>query len=64
MKHLLLVTFCLLLLGCNQNESKEARIQALESEVEQARIKLEDLRSRVQTIEADDSKPAEAGKAQ
>ena len=46
------VTVCLLLLGCNANESKEGRIRHLEAEVLKATEEIEDLERRVKLLES------------
>lgn len=45
--------FSLFLFGCNGNPNKEARIQKLETEVQQALSKINKLESSVQTLEVE-----------
>lgn len=52
MKKLFLLLFlAFTLFGCKMNPNKEARIQQLESDIEQALEKMNTLDSRVQTLE-------------
>lgn len=44
-------TLSLLFFGCNMNPSKEARIQQLENEMEQAKEQISELEDRVQILE-------------
>jgi TolA-binding protein len=54
MKQLLVITACMaLFVGCNFNESKEARIQKLETQIEQTTNKLQELENRIQTLDSD-----------
>lgn len=51
MKNLLLIAACsLFLFGCNMNPSKEARIQKLETELEQTMSKIDGLEEKVQEL--------------
>ncbi|MBT8236706.1 MAG: hypothetical protein KJO04_10980 [Bacteroidia bacterium] len=50
-KLLLTATLSLLFLACNMNPSKEARIQNLETEMQQATERISELEDRVQTLE-------------
>ena len=53
MKNVFLIAcFSLLLMGCNMNPSKEARIQDLEAKVEQTQEQVESLESRVIELES------------
>jgi outer membrane murein-binding lipoprotein Lpp len=47
----LIAAVSVFLSGCNMNPSKEARIQKLESAIEQSQEKIEDLETRVQALE-------------
>lgn len=51
-KILLIAAFSLFFIGCNMNPSKEARIQKLETEVQQSTEKIKTLENRIQTLEA------------
>ena len=50
-KTVLIASLLVFLSGCNMNPSKEARIQELESAIEQSQEKIEDLETRVQALE-------------
>ncbi|MET7029510.1 hypothetical protein [Sediminicola luteus] len=50
-KIILIAAFSLLLIGCNMNPSKEARIQKLETEILKAMDKIRSLESRIQNLE-------------
>lgn len=50
-KLFLLVFLSLIIFGCSMNPNKEARIQQLESDIEQTIKKIDNLESRVQTLE-------------
>lgn len=53
MKKLFLLSFLsLIIFGCNMNPNKEARIQLLESEIQQTMEKIDKLEIRVQTLES------------
>ena len=53
MKRVLIITALLLMVsGCNYNESKEARIQNLESQNERTATKLKQLEDRIQSLES------------
>ncbi len=53
MKNIFLLAFLsLIIFGCNMNPSKEARINQIESEMEQTIEKIGNLESRVQTLES------------
>ena len=55
MKQLLITTALLIsIAGCNINESKEARIQKLETNSEQTASKLQELEQRVQALESNE----------
>ena len=47
-----MATLSVFLSGCNMNPSKEARIQKLETEIEQSLEKIEDLETRVGALES------------
>lgn len=49
-KTFLMASFSLLLFGCNVNPNKEARIQKLETELQQTIDKINTLESSVQTL--------------
>ena len=52
MKKILLIASCsLFLFGCNINPSKEARIQKLETEIQQTMDKVSNLENKVQLLE-------------
>ncbi len=52
MKNLFLLSYLsMMILGCNMNPNKEARIQQLESELEQTIAKTDNLEKRVQALE-------------
>ena len=51
-KIVLIATLSVFLSGCNMNPSKEARIQKLETEIQQSLEKIEDLEARVQALES------------
>jgi len=51
-KILMIVIFSFFFFGCNMNPNKEARIQKLETELQQSIDKIEGLEHRVQTLEA------------
>ncbi len=50
-KVILIAAFSLLLIGCNMNPSKEARIHKLETEMLKAMDKIRSLESRIQNLE-------------
>ncbi len=50
-KVLLIITIAGFFIGCNMNPSKEARIQKLEAEIQMTIHKVNELESRVQTLE-------------
>lgn len=50
-KTLLIITFASFLISCNINPSKEARIQKLETEIQLATDKINDLDKKVQSLE-------------
>jgi len=50
-KTVLISSLLVFLSGCNMNPSKEARIQKLETEIQQSLEKIEDLEIRVQALE-------------
>ncbi len=50
-KTLLIITFASFLISCNINPNKEARIQKLETEIQMATDKINDLDTRVQSLE-------------
>lgn len=57
MKKIFLISFLSLsLFGCNMNPNKEARIQQLESKIEQKIVELDKLEIRVQTLESVNAK--------
>ena len=57
MKKIFLISFLSLsLFGCNMNPNKEARIQQLESKIEQTLGELGKLEIRVQTLESVNAK--------
>ncbi|MEB8330693.1 hypothetical protein OO009_15150 [Flavobacteriaceae bacterium KMM 6897] len=57
MKKIFLISFLSLsLFGCNMNPNKEARIQQLESKIEQKSDELDKLEIRVQTLESVNAK--------
>jgi len=47
----LIVILSMLFVGCNMNPSKEARIQELESEMQQTTDKISELEIRIQLLE-------------
>lgn len=47
----LLLVLCLVLCGCNVNESKEGRIRSLEADALQTKEKLQELEDRISTLE-------------
>ena len=52
MRHVVLLSFlAVMLLGCNMNPNKEARIEQLETELEQTKEKIDVLESRIQALE-------------
>ena len=51
-KTVLIATLSVFLSGCNMNPSKEARIQKLETEIQQSLEKIEDLDARVRALES------------
>lgn len=51
-RRFLIITCCLMLAGCNRNESKEARIQKLEMAAKKAKTELRDLENRVHSLES------------
>lgn len=51
-KLILLSSLSLFIFGCNMNPNKEARIQDLESEIQQIMDKAADLEGRVQMLES------------
>ncbi|MGA9238223.1 hypothetical protein [Robiginitalea sp.] len=51
-KTVLIATLSVFLSGCNMNPSKEARIQKLETEIQQSLEKIEDLEARVRALES------------
>lgn len=50
-KTILIITFASLLISCNINPNKEARIQKLETEIQMATVKINDLDKRVESLE-------------
>jgi septal ring factor EnvC (AmiA/AmiB activator) len=48
----LIATFSVFLSGCNMNPSKEARIQKLETGIQQSQDKIEGLETRVRALES------------
>ena len=53
MKKLFLLSFLsIIIFGCNMNPNKEARIQQLESEIEQTLEKVAELEKRLQSFES------------
>lgn len=50
-KIFVIITFSLFFIGCNMNPSKEARIQKLETEIQQALDKINQLENSVQSLE-------------
>jgi len=50
-KVLLIITIAGFFIGCKMNPSKEARIQKLETEIQMTIHKVNELESRVQTLE-------------
>ena len=50
-KIFIITTFSLFLVGCNINPNKEARIQQLETEIQQTIDKINKLESNVQALE-------------
>jgi predicted RNase H-like nuclease (RuvC/YqgF family) len=51
-KTVLIATLSVFLSGCNMNPSKEARIQKLETEIQQSQEKIEGLEIRVRALES------------
>lgn len=51
-KTVLIATLAVFLTGCNMNPSKEARIQKLETEIQQSQEKIEGLEIRVGALES------------
>lgn len=49
-KIFIIATFSLFLFGCNMNPNKEARIQQLETEIQQTIDKIDKLESSVQAL--------------
>ena len=52
-KTLLIITFAGFLISCNINPNKEARIQKLETEIQLATDKINDLDNKVESLEVD-----------
>ncbi len=50
-KTLLIITFVSLLISCNINPNKEARITKLETEIQMATDKINELDDKIQSIE-------------
>jgi len=48
-----IATFSLLLFGCNMNPSKEARIQKLETKIQETMDQVNKLEDKVQTLEVE-----------
>ncbi|MEM1328918.1 MAG: hypothetical protein AAGI23_23370 [Bacteroidota bacterium] len=46
-----IIAMSVLFVGCNMNPSKEARIQKLETEVQQSMEKINQLEERIETLE-------------
>jgi len=55
-KTVLISSLLVFLSGCNMNPSKEARIQKLETEIQQSQEKIGDLETRVQILESQNKK--------
>ena len=51
-KILLVVTLSFFFFGCNMNPNKEARLQKLETEIQQSNDKIKELENKVQTLES------------
>ena len=46
-----IIAISVLFIGCNMNPSKEARIQKLETEIQQSMEKINQLEKRIETLE-------------